>query len=90
MQNSVSLGIGENEPAAPVLLAKVVQRFRTQGYDPFDLIIAAAVGWFQIEMHAVLYLLALGYLNEQQPRPASDPMIMHSSCPGSFGSPGTS
>src|SRR5215213_8111867 len=64
----VSLGIGQDEPAAAVLLAKVVQRLRTQGYDAFDLIIAGTVGRFEIEMDAVLHLLALGYLDEQQPR----------------------
>ena len=64
----VPLGIGQNEPAAAIVVAEVMQWDCPKCYDAVDLVIARTVGRFKVKVNAVLHLLALRYLNEQQLR----------------------
>jgi hypothetical protein len=64
----VALRIGEDQPAAPIVLPKIVQRRGTEGYDSFDLVIATTVGGLQVEVNTVLDLLALRDFDEEEPR----------------------
>jgi hypothetical protein len=64
----VALRIGEDQPAAPIVLPEIVDRRRTEAHDTFDLVIAGTVGRLQVEMNPVLDLLALRHFDEEEPR----------------------
>ncbi len=62
----VPLGVGEHDPAGPVRLALVVDHGGTQREHALDLLVAGAVGGNEVEMDAVLDLLVVGHVDEQQ------------------------
>jgi hypothetical protein len=66
----VSYWIGQNDPAAVVGSAVVVQNLRAQRQEPVDLRIAVLVGRLEADMYTVLDGLVLGNGLEVQPGPA--------------------
>ena len=60
----VALRIGEDQPAAPIVLPEIAERRRTEGHNTLDLVIAGTVRGFKVKVNAVLDLLALRHFDE--------------------------
>ena len=92
MQNSLPSGsasITQPMPAT-VVVALVVDLGRADGHDPPRPPRPGYRAGPQVEVQPVLDLLTSGTWMNSRPWPVSGDRIMHSSCPGSLGSPGTS